>query len=493
MPRLLIATAALVALAALATCTQRNPSFCCETDEACAPFQSEQVPCDRGAQLVCDNDSNTCIPGTPCSESMPCADPMVCDTATGMCVECLAPGDCTAAEPVCENHACTLCRSDDDCMTFPDTPHCDLDGTRGCVECTGNDQCASGVCDAGVCQRCTKDSECSETGVCDEGTGACVAPGSILHVALNGTGDCINAPCGHFAEALARVNSTFRYILVAPGEYNEPPVMIGGKTVDIVGHGASVRVNGIDMSVISVTSGDVSIDGLRIFGSGGPSTPAGVSCTGTSPTSRTRLTLRDATVESNAGAGVATNQCDVVIERSVIRANAVVGLDILRSGFDVTNTFIVKNRGAASIGGVLITQPPAGATTRFAFNTVANNDYASSNDPAGVRCVGAVSTPFSSSIVYGNTSGAQQVDGTNCKWNHSLLQNVPPNTDGNIDGVPGFIDPNGNNFHLAATSPAREMADPAFPMTIDFDGDPRPLPAGQKPDCGADEVDAPLP
>jgi len=271
-------------------------------------------------------------------------------------------------------------------------------------------------------------------------------------------------------------------------------VMIGGKTVDIVGHGASLRVNGIDASVISVTSGDLSIDGLRIFGSGGPSKPAGVSCTGVSPTSRTRLTLRDATVESNAGAGVATNQCDLVIERSAIRGNAVLGLDILRSGFDVTNTFIVKNRGAESTGGVLITQPPAGATTRFAFNTVANNDNASGGEPAGVRCEGgAVSTRFSSSIVYGNTSAAQQVDGTNCKWSYSLLQNVPANSDGNIDEVPGFVDPNGNNFHLAATSEAREKADPAFPMTIDFDGDPRPLPAGQKPDCGADEVDAPLP
>ena len=51
---------------------------------------------------------------------------------------------------------------------------------------------------------------------------------------------------------------------------------------------------------------------------------------------------------------------------------------------------------------------------------------------------------------------------------------------------PKFVDAGHTNYHLSATSPVKDLADPAASITTDFDGDPRPQ--NGRSDMGADEV-----
>jgi hypothetical protein len=56
------------------------------------------------------------------------------------------------------------------------------------------------------------------------------------------------------------------------------------------------------------------------------------------------------------------------------------------------------------------------------------------------------------------------------------------------DGNTFFVDRDGKDFHLAATSPALGAGDPDHSVTDDFDGTPRPSPSGSQPDVGGYEA-----
>ena len=70
-----------------------------------------------------------------------------------------------------------------------------------------------------------------------------------------------------------------------------------------------------------------------------------------------------------------------------------------------------------------------------------------------------------------------------CNFSSSIVSNVvaPPGTT-NVD--PQFVNRAAKDYHLKATSPAKDAVD-AGPAT-DFEGDPRPR--GTKFDIGADEA-----
>jgi hypothetical protein len=75
---------------------------------------------------------------------------------------------------------------------------------------------------------------------------------------------------------------------------------------------------------------------------------------------------------------------------------------------------------------------------------------------------------------YANTSGGNPDDYGNA---------TPGATD--VSVPPGFVNPDGGDFHLALASPVINEADPASALSADFEGDGRPR--GTRSDIGADE------
>jgi hypothetical protein len=95
----------------------------------------------------------------------------------------------------------------------------------------------------------------------------------------------------------------------------------------------------------------------------------------------------------------------------------------------------------------------------------------------------AVPLTFADDIVYRNGSG-MQIEGNNCAWTYSDIGQGGTGAT-NINADPLFVNVLQGNFHIQATSPARDAADPAATLAVDFDGDPRPQ--GARSDMGADE------
>ncbi len=123
-----LASLAFIALAFASGCcgTSANPEFvalcraslsnCCRSSD-CAPH--------------CNQTRCGCL-SSPCSAGL-------CDTTSGMCVECLGNTDCPVG--TCESHVCTECTQDVDCMD-PAAPRC---VANACVACTSDVDCSAPV------------------------------------------------------------------------------------------------------------------------------------------------------------------------------------------------------------------------------------------------------------------------------------------------------------------------------------------------------------
>jgi hypothetical protein len=127
---------------------------------------------------ICDPTTQQCA---QCATSADCkgnANGPVCDTASDTCVLCLANTDCPAARPICNaaTHACIAgCTTNAGCagrgmgggpggFGGPMTPVCDT-ASGLCVECTTGTQCmgANATCTNNLCSQCNSDSDCSDT------------------------------------------------------------------------------------------------------------------------------------------------------------------------------------------------------------------------------------------------------------------------------------------------------------------------------------------
>ncbi len=530
----------------LSGCKEKTDSYCC-TGPSCSP----RVTCGDLARPYCDDQGaygdhvpRTCIAdpmaadgGGACEMTSDCKDPGTPLCIGNVCVQCQGPADCSAQAPVCQAvHSCGACEAESDCNLYaPGTPHC---GALGhCVACRTAfpDDCDLGspapVCDPGsaACRPCQGDDECS-SGICDEGSGACVQTPDIIHVDGTATGGlgCGTAasPCRTINEGVLAVQLPNRFwIQVAAGTYQEN-LVLDGKKVRIVGPfflpPASPKVtltpaaNQVACALITGNS-DVSLENMELSGAGGITANAdGVRCNIGGATASPRLTLKKVTVDLNAAQGVDSSSCDLTIEGSIIRGNplgglfavdskvsmtrtAVVsnsggGVSLSASDFSLVNNFIIDNGSSSStIGGVLISMdPPSGvAGARFEFNTVAGNNT-KDGFASGIRCDVGTTLSFKNSIVYNNqpdpSATIGQVSGDSCKWTFSDIgPNGPAVTgNGNINLNPTFLNPASDNFHIDTASLAKNVAETSSQVGEDFDGEPRPMLGGW--DMGADEV-----
>jgi hypothetical protein len=405
------------------------------------------------------------------------------------------------------------CMSDQQCAA--PTGVCDLVGTMTCVQCTPSEPGAcTGVTPACVnnsCAKCTAHAQCPASNVCLP-DGSCADATQVAYVQAGATGavPCTKAaPCGTLD---AGVNAGKPTVKIAAGTLADNKVTtIDGKALTIVADPGAKLDRSNDGPILEVRNNgaDVKIFDLEITGGTGMATDAAISLgNGGAP----KLTLTRATIDMNQGIGITATGGTLVVTQSTISGNAgggitatggtlavtqstVIlntsgGISISGAQFDITNNFIVSNGGAGSIlGGIRIDGITANGMHRLDFNTLtANQGPATIN--TGITC-GTVLVPlvFANNIVYANivSGGGVQVGGggANCAARYSDIgPDTLPGT-GNLNADPQFVSVPQANFHIQATSPARDVADPAATLTIDFDGDARPQ--GARSDMGADE------
>ena len=430
---------------------ERNPGFCCEDPARCKQWGAPgPIACESSGE-VCDVVHNVCILAE-CSGNQECTDP---------------------ARAICTRGRCESCVDDMSCGQLEGKP----------------------ICDDGTCRAC-RPGDCS-SGTCDTATGACVAEGDVAYVAKSGqdSGTCTqSAPCLSIGRGLDQLGARrWLHVAASGAAYAEAAstpgagVLISGKTVTIVGTGATLTTtrNG-DAALLVEGTSTVIVEGLRIANAGGTSGD-GIACRNIGPGSP-MLTLRSVEVRNNSGRGVNATSCTVTVEASTIANNPGGGLSISAGSATILNNMVVANgSGTSTFGGILISQITSGPL-QFDFNTVTAN-VGASGTVTGVTC-NLVTIPlvFSNNIVYGNqVAGAgSQVGGNNCSFMYSDIGPQPVAGTGNINMDPLFVDAMSANYHLRADSPARDAADPGAGPGVDIDGDMRPQRG--RSDMGADEV-----
>lgn len=383
------------------------------------------------------------------------------------------------------------CDSQADC-TEPGKAVCDLEGSQTCVQCTATmaEACTGDtpVCGGASCRGCTADAECGGDGVCLP-SGACTTADKVAFVSQQGTDNAMctkAAPCAKVSSALALTPA--RTFIHVTGTIDDTVAITSGN-VTIFG-GPNARLTHTPGTAAALTmSGNsrVEISNLEIYQAAGD----GISVNGSAV-----LSMTTSKVTGSSGIGIRMDRGELKLHRSQIQGNRGGGLAFVDAKFQIINNFIASNGGMSSnIGGanfVEVSMSVAG--NLFELNTVSRNAVASSTVPAGVRCVGILMPlKLSSNIVYANSqllgngiTGLQVSSDANCAWTHSNIGPMGVAGATNLSTDPMFVNADGNNFHLGPTSPARDKADPASTVTIDFDGDVRPQ--GAAPDIGADEI-----
>lgn len=164
-----------------------------------SPGLSCQTSADCDVPLVCDTPTNTCV---ECLTSSDCADNMAvgdagaaiaCDIVSHECVPCVANGDCTGDTPVCKKDAanssrneCVQCTVDSNCGG--DKPICDTTSNECTQRCTSSSQC---IGEKSVCNLTTQ--LCVE---CTDTSNTCSGTASQCNTATNECVECTDdAPC----------------------------------------------------------------------------------------------------------------------------------------------------------------------------------------------------------------------------------------------------------------------------------------------------------
>jgi hypothetical protein len=412
---------------------------------------------------------------------------------------------CNERNPLyCENaihQQCGLdagaCISNRDCLAPLGV--CDLASTNMCVQCTTaeHDACAgtTPACIDHTCQKCTAHSDCTESNVCLL-DGSCADAAQVAYVGGSGAGSSCTKPqpCGSLADALAtnRPLVTIRAGLItlagtttirrAVTIFATPGATVfGDGRGDLIAIDTAAEVRIYDLAIsfagtaaISVAPGsNVVLTRIKISSS----SEVGIASSGAT------LTIAQSRISSNHDLGIVVSGGRLDLTQSTIASNLGGGIFIKGADFNIANNVIAGNGSIlAAAGGVNVGDIMTAGAHTLAFNTIADNKYKAGF--AAINCASVlVPLVFSNNIVYDNT--APQVAGANCAFTYSDIGPAGPLDAGNIDLAPMFVNPPAD-YHLGPTSPAREAAEPAAMLDVDFDGDPRPQ--GNRRDMGADEV-----
>ena len=180
------------------SCGKCADDTACVNDSGSAAHVGPSCNKDSGACFSCLTDFGVGDAGSACTAAAP-----VCDTATGHCGTCTDNTQCAGGSahggPFCDavSGSCVTCQADFGAevasTTCPEgTPHCNVgnDSAGVCGKCTQNSDCANGdgssthggpLCnvDTGLCAKCDGDAEVSQSAYgCKAGAPTCGASGA---------------------------------------------------------------------------------------------------------------------------------------------------------------------------------------------------------------------------------------------------------------------------------------------------------------------------
>lgn len=386
----------------------------------------------------------------------------------------------------------TKCMDNDDCAGVDNAHVCKMpDGV--CVQCTPDDKTActgtAPLCNATTnrCEACKEHADCMSTsGVCMP-DGSCAAADDVAYVAPGASGNCgRQTPCGTLTAA---VMTSKPVIKLAAGMFTMDANTVSiSRAVSIVGEGQDAptiselrRAASGAQIIASGASANVMLYRMRVAG--------GIGANALELTNGATLKLDRVTVTGADQFGIQSSGGNLTVTRSTISNNDDGALNLNSSTrFTILHNFIRQN-GRTDGPGSAIEIAGSMGTDLFEFNTVAGNSTSDSLVTA-IDCSGA--GLVRNNIIYANTDGvgnAEHVTG-NCMITSNILGPGGTPRAGNTDVDPLFGNQQPHIYKLQATSPARGMAAtmPPAAYAFDFDGEPRPNPAGQPADLGADEI-----
>ena len=338
---------------------------------------------------------------------------------------------------------------------------------------------------------CVADVDC-ESRFCE--AGACIATDDVVYVKRgepDTTACTAAAKCGTPAYALTMVTPTRKYLRIEPSAVAylaspDGPVSIATAVV-IHGDGAILERAGANEIVNVTADADAVLVGLTVRNAAGGADADGIKC------NNAKLTLRRVTTAGNADRGLDAGNCIVDIDRTEVSSNTAGGIRIVSGRFSITNSFILRNGTTNSAAGGLILNPDQAPNT-VEFSTVVANT--APNGAGGLLCLGTAVTARNN-LIYGNT-GMSETTGANCTHSYSVIGAANPPGGTMVRSMTAaevaLVNPAGStvaDFHIRPTSLLRGAAEPGSASgatAVDFDGQPRPSPAGGAADIGADEV-----
>jgi len=479
---------ALVLATGLAACTKPNPAVCCLDAADCDEVGIPEVRgCSQGLACV---DHQCTVPS--CAEAGCGAEAPVCNVTTDICEPCVDSSECMrfAGTPVCgSSGSCVQCLATADCTG---TTVCETN-SQTCVECLGPTECTvlKPICDNNACRAPQSDDDCPSLAMATDGT--CVPEGDVVYLSPIGTdvGSCNRAvPCLTLAFAVSKTTGARSHIVFAPGQYATTEERYDSSdtaapSLHLHGHGAEVNgPTGGDGSVMSYALSVViqdlrvktNVSGSAITLYASPALLERVETAGSYGVDvTTAATLRD--YKHTGGAVAIRLSGALTLDRAVIAdTQMAIRSDLAGASVQISNALIYGSDDRAID---LDDTGVSGTIVSSTIVTAGTGEY----QTTGARAVNCASTAvlLRSTIVWSPNAGAQpSVAG--CSLNNVIAG--PASVPGGTQVDPMFVNLGGNDYHLAAGSPARDAVDTG-PGT-DFEGQPRPQ--GVRFDIGADEA-----
>jgi parallel beta-helix repeat protein len=230
--------------------------------------------------------------------------------------------------------------------------------------------------------------------------------------------------------------------------------------------------------------------------------------------------IRDNIIKENTGNAITAQNCSPVIERNILKENALAGLNLsMVSGGTVSSNQILRNN---SFGIYCMRSSPQIVNNIIAFNLSAGIDCRNNSNPKilfnsiylnsnGVVLQGSSPEIINNISIMNESYGVMEADRystpvlrNNCLWNNEIgnyldraekvlwtsfelnneIDNGTSPVEANISQNPEFGDVGNDNFHLLPSSPCIDAGYNVAEITEDYEGTPR---SDNKADIGADE------